>query len=83
MLKDKVILVNVIIMISLLTVLVHVLLLHYVVNNGVVEDTTVGVTSDSAQSVKLTEGYDRRVQWSVPGWALHTNSFDDVELVVN
>lgn len=47
-----------------------------------VDDVLVDYTVKTQQrgSVKLSEGFDRRVQYTVPAWALELQEFDNIEL---
>lgn len=83
MFKDKIIVVNLVIMAALLSCIFYFILSAVIENNvEMVYDTTHAVKTQQTASVKLTEGFDRRVQVSVPAWALESQYFDDVKLQV-
>lgn len=91
MLKDKIILINLVIMAGLLSTIVYLVIASVFgsVNSSVgdssnetVHHTTMSVKSDSRASVELTAGYDRRVQWTMPAYSLNMAVFDDYKLGV-
>lgn len=82
MFKDKVILINVIVFVALLSILAHLLTLEYVVERNVVYDTTLNVktqhrASESVRSVVIGSGYDRQVQHTLPAWSFHSQYLDN------
>jgi hypothetical protein len=54
----------------------------FVDNNEMVSYTTQDVKNDSVRSVKLIEGYDRRVQWTMPAYSLNMAHFENYNLRV-
>jgi len=54
----------------------------FVDNNEMVSYTTQDVKNDSVRSVKLIEGYDRRVQWTMPAYSLNMAHFENYKLRV-